>query len=221
MASEQATSADRRRTPRVIRPPIERAVALSERPARAAFLARLLGAANRLAETLDERTLAEVAGASTDIEALVAALDNSGVLEALREADPLLPARLRGLRDRERLLSAYGGVVGAAEAAAMLGISRQAVYHRRAKGTLLGVSSGRRGYLYPVWQFGPQGTLGGLEAVLAAIDSHDTWAKLAFMVNPDDRLGGEAPVTVLQRRGDAAVAEVVAVARTYGEHGAA
>jgi hypothetical protein len=100
------------------------------------------------------------------------ALSSAGVLEALREADPLLPARIRGLRDRERLLSAFGGAVGA------------------------------------------------VEAVLAAVDSDDAWSKLAFMVNPEDRLGGDPPVAVLQRCGKDAIAAVVAAVQASGEHGA-
>ena len=207
--------------PRAVRRPIEQAIALSRKPGRAAFLARILGAANRLAERLDESSLAEVAGASSDLEALVVALSSPETVETLRALDPLLPARLRGVRDRERLLNAFGGPVGAGEAAAMLGISRQAVYHRRAKGMLLGVSTGRRGYLYPSWQFGPEGTLPGLGQVLQTIASQDPWSKLAFMVNPNDRLGEEAPVAVLRRGGAEALSEVVEAAQAYGEQGAA
>ena len=95
------------------------------------------------------------------------------------------------------------------------------VLHFLGRTVHFGLSTGRRGYLYPAWQFGPEGMLPGLARVLAAIRTPDPWAKLVFMVNPNDRLGGESPVEVLRRQGESDLGRVLEAASAYGEHGAA
>jgi hypothetical protein len=57
----------------------------------------------------------------------------------------------------------------------------------------------------------------GLERVLAAIDDEGGWMRLAFLLSPEERLGGERPLDAL-RRGE--VEAVERAARLYGEHGA-
>jgi len=94
--------------------------------------------------------------------------------------DPLAEARLAGLRSKTFLLQAEGGAVPVEEAAAMLGLTRQAVDRWRRAGKLIGLTMGRRGYLYPAWQFGEHGTIPGLEETLAALDSFGPWSQVSW-----------------------------------------
>lgn len=195
-----------------------RVLRATKSPAKAAFVARALNALARLAAELDDRSLGNASGASSDYAALLQALEDPKALRALRRDDPLAPARLRGLSSREQLLEAEGGAISAEEVAALLHITRQAVDKRRRAGHLIGVSTGRHGYAYPLCQFDPQGgTLLGLELVLSELKEHDPWMQLAFLLNRNVRLGGETPLAEL-RRGH--VERVRNAARSYGEQGA-
>ena len=114
---------------------------------------------------------------------VVRALQQPDAIETLRADDPLGPARLRGLRAREELLTVEGGTLSVDEVAAHLHITRQAVNKRRQQGTLVALDAGRHGYRYPAWQFVREGTLRGLELVLAALKKHDVWMQQIFMVS--------------------------------------
>jgi hypothetical protein len=146
--------------------------------------------------------------------ALLDVLEQPDLLGRLREDDPLAPARLRGLRMRERLLDAEGGTRSAAELATMLRVTRQAVDKRRRKGTLVGLDLGRRGYAYPVWQVG----LHGLSEVLGELREYDPWTQVAFMLSPNIWLDGETPLRILR---DGQVEPVLRAAMHYGEQTAA
>ena len=196
---------------------VEQVRRISEHPGKGAFVARALHAVARIATETDERSLVEATGASSDYDVLLQALETPNVLAHID--DRLAGAKLRGLRYRERLLTAEGGVVSAEEAATILCITRQGVDKRRRAGNLIGLSTGRRGYAYPIWQFHEQtGALPGLVEVLAELREHDPWMQLAFMLNGNDRLAGETPLHTL-RQGE--IDRVKRAARTYGEHGAA
>jgi hypothetical protein len=197
---------------------VTRALETCQQPLRAAFVARALNALDRLARALDDRALGEAVSSPSDYEALLRALEAPGALEALHREDPLFSAKLRGLRNRELLLSADGQPLTADQAAQALGISRQGVDKRRLAGRLLAVSTGRRGYHYPSWQFTPEGILPGLEPVLALLREHDPWMRLAFFVNANTALSGETPLAEL-RRGN--LDPVKRAARLYGEQVAA
>jgi hypothetical protein len=203
-----------RKAPRSLLEALLRTLEAGEQPLRGAFIARSLNALSRLSEEMDEGALGEAVSSPSDYEALLRALETPDALDALRERDPLLPARLRGLRNRERLLSVEGPALTAEEAASALGITRQGVDKRRRAGRLLALTVGRRGYLYPAWQFVPSGVLPGLEEALAALGDSDSWMQLAFMVNANTALGGQVPLSEL-RRGN--LTAVLRAARTYGE----
>lgn len=192
----------------------------ADTPVRGAFLARALNALAEAAAEMDEVSLGDAAGARSDYEALLQMLDRPEVIEALRVHDPLLPAKLRGLRMKQQLLEAEGGTISAEQAGALLGITRQAVDKRRRAGHLIGLPTGRRGYAYPLWQFDPdgRGTLPGLEEVLCDLRNHDPLMQVIFMLTPDLRLDSETPLTEL-RQGH--VEAVRRAAQTYGEQGAA
>lgn len=188
-------------------------------PVKAVFLARALNALARLASTVDERALGDASGASSDYAVLVRALESPAVVGELGRDDPLAATRLRGLESKERLLAAEGGVLPAEHVARLLGMTRQGVDKRRKTGRLIGLSRGRRGYAYPLWQFHPAGgTLPGLEEVLAALAGYDPWIQASFMLSGDARLQGETPLAELRR---GRLAAVLRSARAYGEQGAA
>jgi biotin operon repressor len=149
---------------------------------------------------------------------LIRALEAPGALAALLPRDPLVKARLRGLAVRQELLQREGGTLSAEQVAGHLGLSRQAVDKRRRAGKLIGLNIGRRGYAYPAWQLGRQGTLPGLEAALSELTIRDPWMQAAFFLSGDPRLDGATPLDEL-RRGN--VDAVRRAAGGYGEHGAA
>jgi hypothetical protein len=145
---------------------------------------------------------------------LVDVLGRPEVLADLRQRDPLVAARLRGLRAKKQLLEAEGGVASGRELAQVIGITRQAVDKRRLAGKLIGIDLGKRGYAYPVWQIG----LDGMDAVLAELDEVDPWTQALFMLSANNWLNGETPLAML-RRGE--LDEVLHAARLYGEQTAA
>lgn len=206
-------------SPRVVEAAARVMLSASTGAGKTAFLLRALTSLARLTEEAGERALGDAAGASSDYEVLLRALEEPSVLTALRAENPLALARLRGLQYRERLLQSEGGTISVAYVASILGLTRQAVDKRRRMGRLIGLNTGRRGYVYPIWQFGPDGSvLPGLELVLAELRGHDPWMQVAFMLNANTRLSGETPLAEL-RRGH--VEEVRRAARAYGEQGAA
>jgi hypothetical protein len=175
------------------------------------FFASILEALTRLAKAPDTRAL--IATEST-FDALVRMLDRPEVLAELRPRDPLAAARLRGLRLQQEIMAAEGGSISGRQLADVLGITRQAVDKRRKRGALIGLSLGRRGYAYPVWQIG----LTGLEDVLAELKELDPWTQAAYMLARNRWLDGETPLDAL-RAGNLEAA--LAAARMYGEQVAA
>lgn len=187
-------------------------------PLRSVFARRALRSIRHMTEEASTEAIAAAAAAATDTEVVVRALQQPETLATLAEADPLLPAKVRGLHERERLLSLEGGTWDAEGVARHLHLTRQGVNRRRRARTLLAIDVGRRGYRYPAWQFVSAGTLPGLEAVLEALKPQDPWMQLTFMVSPNVRLGNSAPLDVL-RAGDRD--KVITAARAFGAHGAA
>ena len=189
-----------------------------DEPARAIVARRAWRGICRVIERAPLDVMTEAASASTDVAVLVRALEQPEAIEILKTDDPLAPARLRGLRERECLLSVEGGTWNADRVAEHLHLTRQAVNRRRQQGTLLGMHAGRHGYWYPAWQFVREGIVKGLELVLEALAYHDAWMQQAFMVTENDRLAGVSPIQALRR---GRLDEVLRAARAYGEHGAA
>ena len=105
---------------------------------------------------------------------MLAALQTPEALSLLAERDPLAKAKIRGLKLKQQLIETEGGCASSEEIAKMLGISRQAINHRRQRGKLIGLSKGKGKYLYPLWQFTDTGnTLLGLEDVLEKLQDFD------------------------------------------------
>jgi hypothetical protein len=187
-------------------------------PMRAALLARGIDALIKIAERLDQDELGRAVAAPSNETTLITALTQPSLIGLFASADPLAPARLRGVQARDALLAAEGGTLRAEEVSARLHISRQAVDKRRAAGKVLALEIGRRGYLYPAWQFADDGVLPGLEEVLALLVEHPPLAKLRFFLSSDLRLDGERPLDRLRR---SEIESVKRSARVFAEQGAA
>ena len=187
--------------------------------AEAAVRERVTRALSSLTGRVDRQALHDAAGAATDVGALVTLLTAPSAVELVTQDDPLADARLRWVRDRERLLHAEGEPLKSREVAQLLGISRQAVAKARKDGRIIGLPVGPGRYLYPSWQFGPSGPLKGLRELHQVLDSGDgdVWTLVAFVLAPNSRLNEENPLEAL-RRGD--VERVLKAARAYGEQGA-
>lgn len=181
-------------------------------------VARILGAVANLARRSSPSQLNAVLAAPSDYAVLLRLLSQPEVMASVTRRDPLARARLRGLQVRERLLEAEGGTLTAEEAAALLGVTRQAIDNRRKRGGLLGVQLGRRGYRYPAWQFTPDGILPGLGQIRTALRDYSPWIQLAFLLNENAWLEGRRPLD-LMRMGE--IAPVIEAAEQYGEQSAA
>ena len=171
---------------------------------------------------LSEESALNATSAPTDVVVLVRALSSrdflSDLLEDLKQAEPLAPAFLRGIEAKRRFIEENGGAYTSDQVAKIIGISRQAVVQRRTAGKLIALSTGRHGFLFPVWQFDESGTLEGLQEVLAILESDDEWARLIFFVGKNPHLGDRSPVEMLRA---GRIKEVLEAARLYGEHGSA
>src|SRR5215831_14311949 len=192
--------------------------ALGDQPVRTAFLARGIHAIAEVARRLNASELGAAVASPTNASALMTALAQPGAIGLLKSDDPLAGARLRGILSRERLLAAEGGVLGVEEVASLLHMTRQAVDKRRAAGKLIAVSVGRRGYLYPAWQFVDAGLLHGLEDILEILADEPPLAQIGFFLSQSDALGDERPLDLL-RRGD--LEPVRRSARLLGDQGPA
>ena len=195
-----------------------RILLVTGQPLRMAFLARAMNALATLTTELGDEALGNATGASSDYQVLLWALETPDALGTLQGRNPLTAARLRGLLARSHLLDAEGGALTVDDVAKILRLTRQGVDKRRRAGKLLGLDTGRRGYLYPAWQFGPDGLLPGLAEVLEIMNVHDPWMRTAFFLNRNEYLAGETPLAEL-RRGH--VDDVRRAAGAYGEQGAA
>lgn len=134
--------------------------------------------------------------------------------------DPLAEARARGRQKVERLLLMEGGCGTIKDAVIALGISKPAVEKRRRKGNLIAIDTGRKGILYPRWQFkkNKYGTLDGLEEVLRKLREQGCigWSVLSFFLNPHIDLAGKSPLAAM--RGEK-LEDVLMAASNYGEMG--
>jgi hypothetical protein len=188
------------------------------RPLDRVFLERGIRGLVSLALNMESNAIEAAVAEASDLEVLIRALESKAGLRLARRLDPLAAARVRGLQMKGELLERAGGTLQPREVAELLGISRQAVGKRRRVGKLIAVRMGHRGYEYPACQFEDTGVIRDLDEVLGAFaDDVEAWMQVAFLVNPNESLGGESPLDLL-RQGK--VDSVVRVARVHGEHGA-
>jgi hypothetical protein len=165
---------------------------------------RLDRAVSALIRTADRADMAEALAAPTDLGAVAALLSSDGVAAALRELDPLAPARARAFDAHAALLAQAGEMLTTPEVAARLGVSRQAVDKRRARGGLLALKIGAD-WNYPAFQFDRAEVLPGLAEVLQRLAPKGPWVALDILLAPDSALGGRSLLDVV-RAGDLALA---------------
>ena len=164
---------------------------LSSRPVREAFLRRAMAELVSFAERDDTELLALLASpAPTNVLLRDAAVTAPG-------SGRLQMAREEGARAFRQLLAEAGGTLALPEAARRLGITPQAVYLRRKKGTILAVP-GQHGAVYPAWQFAEQGLLPGFAGVLDDLGDLGPAMRVQFFLQPQDRLGGRRPIDELK-----------------------
>jgi len=194
------------------RPLKERLTAI-EKTKHPVFLSRALNALTGLAQELPKERIDEASAARTDYMVLVEALTAPSLATQLAAEDPLTAARLRGVERQQSLVEKSGGE--GRRASRYFTASRR---QRRRQGRLIGLTQGRRGYAYPVWQFEGGKTLANLEKVLDRLKDNDPWMQLTFFLNANDRLNGSRPLDMLR---SGKVEPVLEAAASYGEHGAA
>ena len=134
-------------------------------------------------------------------------------------------AALKGLQDRlhagwddrvDALLAQEGEPLGAAQVAVLLGVPMADIRARTERGNLLAVEQ-RDQVVYPSWQFTPDGTLLGLEEVLAELRVSGPEA-VDWFLSADPRLQGRRPLEALR---DGEARAVARAAAGYGETGGA
>jgi hypothetical protein len=197
---------------------VARVLGASKNTAQQALVTRALNAVADAVPQMGVGDAGDAAGEASSYGVLLRLLEQPEVLAALREQSPLAPALVRGLQGREELLQAGGGTITASEAARLLHVTRQSVDNRRRGNRLIGLSLGRRGYAYPVWQFTESGTFTGFEDVLGDLKHFSPWMQAHFMTTGDRRLDGVTPLDALR---DGRVQDVRRAAQAFGEHGAA
>lgn len=189
----------------------------SEAPIMRALMRRAISAVLRF-HALSVESVVNATSAPTDLAVLLRALSSGELLDDLKSVEPLAPAFIRGIEAKRKLIEEHGGTWTAEKAGEVLGITRQAVDKRRRAGTLIGLTTGRYGYRYPIWQFTQSGAVPGLEDVLTALASHDEWMQAAFLISKNPRLNGRTPIEMLKA---GKLDQVLNAAQVYGEHGAA
>lgn len=196
---------------------VQRLRQLGDQPQKVAFVDSILDTVLNAIEQYPVEQLPEKPASGAQI--LVKLLEETEAERVIAaDQDPIQGARLRGIAGRERLLNAEGGPLTVSQVEKILEISRQAIHKRCSKGKLIALSTSKRGYLFPQWQFTEKGMLPGLEEVLAALDEEDPWMQASFMLNPNIWLDSVSPLEML-RKGK--IEEVIMAAHASGEQGAA
>ena len=139
----------------------------------------------------------------------------SDIFAATCEPDLRAKAKLRGLKAREVMLRYQGTPWKSDLVADYLKISVQMVSRKRRQAEILGLSYGKKEYLYPAWQFSEDGILPGLKEVLAVLEDNlvPDWDKLRFFTSSE--ADSESTPVCLLKAGD--LDRVLADAQVYGK----
>jgi hypothetical protein len=185
-------------------------------PMRDAFRKRLHEAAEHLADSADQETVARALGMADALSGMGFAIQRVATADSAGLRDPLAPARARGIAARERLIERSGGLLRLGEAAERLGVTVQAVTGRRSRDTILAVPLPNGEWVYPACQFGDAGLIDGIDAFVRAFEDADPWTRLAVLLAPSARYGGVSDLELLEA---GRTEEARAIAGTWGDHG--
>jgi hypothetical protein len=166
---------------------------------------------------------------STDLDALTEALRARIEVRAaelaaqgrrldLGDVDDLADRMLAALPNVHPLDQPLGPFYDTAGLVAWLGISRQALFDRIRRGTVLACRTADGHLLYPSLQFGRNGTVrAGIQDAVGVFTRRgaDGWSIGAWLTTPSDVFEGQSAVDylVVHRSSAAAVARVVEAAR--------
>jgi hypothetical protein len=115
---------------------------------------------------------------------------------------------------KQQLLCTSGKPLVADAVARKLDISVEQVDERRQKHELIAAPSQEYGYLYPAFQFQPDGSvLKYLDKLLYSLRDFDPWMQLVFLQTGDIRLDGATPLEMLQQ---GEISQVLFAAHNYG-----
>lgn len=119
------------------------------------------------------------------------------------------------LEAQRQAIANWGGESALAPAETMqrLGLTtRQGLSRRRHARQLLGLPLGQRRFLYPRWQFGPDGALlPGLPEVFAFAPSDDPWGVADLLTSPKHTLDDRTPIEALRDDPESALAQIRAI----------
>jgi hypothetical protein len=168
----------------------------------AALRERMHRELDRLTDGLQLERITEALAERTDASALARVLsDVVADDDAVRRLDPTAVALFRGADVKRRLLEDAGGTFGTAELTRLLGITQQAIDKRVRRGSLLAVRTPSGELRFPVIQFTEDGTIDGLEKVLAAFAVASPWTRLSVLLSRDPAVGNHRIIDAL-RNGD-------------------
>jgi hypothetical protein len=77
-------------------------------------------------------------------------------------------------------------------------VSKQAVEHRRKRGTVLALQTSDKRWIYPTWQFRHNDVMPGLPSVLGVFRRHPTWSVATWLTTPSGDLDGKTAVEWLE-----------------------
>lgn len=174
----------------------------------------LRGSLDRMSDDQVLKVVEAQSPAETIAEILAASPEARGAAES--DWAELL---LRGAQAKNRIAELAGGLLSSSQAAAVLGISVQALKQRMERHKLLSVPLSGGQWGFPALQFAEGGRVrAGVAEVARAGAPHDPWTVLSILL--DDVPGGGG--ILLERLDDPAVlGDALARLATYGEHLAA
>lgn len=175
----------------------------------------------RTLKLLPRDVIERAVSADCDENSIFEVLKQPETIDVAQAEDPLAEARLRGREIAKRMLAREGGHGTIKTAMKYLDMSKEGVEKRRRKGNLIAIDLGKKGLLYPVWQFKQTGgVLDGLEQVLAKLRERGCtgWSTLAFFLNPHISFDGNetTPLEALQA---GRIDEVLGAADMERRHG--
>jgi hypothetical protein len=147
------------------------------------------------------RAVVDALQARLDIPAsddpIIATLEPGWSCTPEQAAEIRLATLTRQFAERRRLLR---DTISSTQVARLLDTTRQTPIDRLRQGTLLALRDGGS-WRYPLWQFdpaGPDSVVDGLIEVLRQLEPNP-FVQAAWLLEPQDQLGGDAPITALRR----------------------